>query len=179
MFRKHVIPGRAFPVHIDPDAIKRKLPEWQLYVKNNHVTAGSLTHLESALMVEIAQEAGLRAGVNLWVDGSLANTAWTLKDISRIRNLHPEYHIGVFHVSASERLITKRCEKRAQSTGRVVPVEKIRESITGSAETIKQLIPPLIDFAAIIRNNGPDPELMSVNGQGVHNDWTCIRRYFE
>ena len=178
MFKRKIIPHQNLFHHIDPDAMKRKLPEWNQYLRSNPMTAGSLTHSESATMVEIAQEASLRMGASLWVDGSLSNTEWTLAHMDRIRRDHPEYQIGVFHVTAQEQTIMERCAKRATTTGRVVPPEKIRQSIRGSAETISRLHPPRVDFAAVLCNNEADPVLLSVNGRCVENEWNCISEFF-
>lgn len=156
--------------HIDPDVFKRKLPEWKIYVKLNPSTAGSLTHMESSMLVEIAQEAALRRSMNVWVDGSLSNSEWTNSQLERIRNFFPNYRIGVVHVSASERTVMQRCERRAKSTGRVVPIEKIRHSLHSSLETVKSLSHPLVDLVVMVRNEGQQPELVSINHQPVERD---------
>jgi len=156
--------------HIDPDVFKRKLPEWKYYVKLNPATAGSMTHLESSMLVEIAQEVALRQNMNIWIDGSLSNHEWTISHLRRIRESFPNYRIAVVHVSADESTIMQRCERRAKSTGRVVPLEKIRHSLESSLRTVKMLAPPLVDVVVMVRNEGPKPELLSINHQAVQPD---------
>jgi hypothetical protein len=177
MMHHGVIPKGTFACHIDPDAIKRKLPEWSIYLQNNPQSAGSFTHSESALIAEIAKEAALGMGLSVWVDGSLSNTDWTIQDIQRIRRTHIGYRIAVFHVMAEEEIVLQRCRKRAISTGRMVPIEKTRVSIEGSAITVQRLGPPLVDFVAKIRNDGGDPVLLSINNCNV-SDWKKISEYF-
>lgn len=165
--------------HIDPDVFKRRLPEWKHYVRNNPTTAGSFTHLESSLLVEIAQEAALQRNMNIWVDGSLSNDEWTLFQLNRIRRIFPQYHIAVVHVSASERTVMQRCERRAKSTGRVVPADKIGQSLHASRRTIDRLSPPLVDVVVQIRNEASSPELVSINTMPVESDaWGVLRNFF-
>ena len=39
---------------IDPDAFKLRMPEWQIYQRQNVEVAGTMTHLESSYIAEIA-----------------------------------------------------------------------------------------------------------------------------
>jgi hypothetical protein len=163
--------------HIDPDVFRRKLPEWKYYVKLNQATAGSLTHLESSMIAEIAQEVALKHNMNIWVDGSLSDHDWFITQLTRIRNLFPHYRVAVVHVSASEECIMQRCELRAQSTGRVVPLEKIRYSLHSSIETVMRVAPPLVDVVAMIANEKDAPQLVSVNHEPVKSDgWEFLRK---
>lgn len=174
MMRMGIIPIPKLR-HIDPDVFKRKLPEWNYYVKLNATTAGSLTHLESSMLVEIAQEVALQRRMNVWIDGSLSNYDWTVSQLRRIRGNFPNYRIAVVHVSASETAIMERCERRAKATGRVVPVEKIRNSLHASVRTVQALSHPLVDFVAMVRNEGAQPELVSINHQPVEsNRWEYL-----
>ena len=45
--------GQGF-VMLDPDAIKFALPEMRAYIARNPNEAGTLTHLESSYLIEIA-----------------------------------------------------------------------------------------------------------------------------
>jgi hypothetical protein len=181
MIRTGAIPEKLLSVSIDPDLIRRQLPEWPIYVKNNPITAGSLTHLESTLIAEIAREVAMRSGLSVWVDGSLANTEWTIADITRIRSRFPDYSICVLHVTADENKIMERCCKRAGETGRFVPVERIKRSMEGSSETIRHLQAPLVDIVAVIRNDGTDPSVERIFYREGESEpsWSSIRSYFD
>ena len=47
---------------------KAALPEWEEYVRRDRLTAGTLAHRESGMLVELTMEAALRAGKHCWVD---------------------------------------------------------------------------------------------------------------
>lgn len=47
-------------VKIDPDHFKAAMPEWQGYIEHAPLQAGSLTHTESGLIQELAQEMSLQ-----------------------------------------------------------------------------------------------------------------------
>lgn len=63
--RKLVEKGR-FPllafVVVDPDEIRRKLPEYHLYVSTQPELAGEMTRKESGYIAEILTLAGLESG---------------------------------------------------------------------------------------------------------------------
>jgi hypothetical protein len=178
LIKKGVIPLRGLR-HVDPDVFKRSLPEWKGYVKLNPETAGSMTHLESSMMVEIAQELALQRNMNVWIDGSLSNSEWTYSQLGKIRDGYPMYRIALFHVSASEKKILERCEKRARATGRIVPIDKTKQSIPASLSTVQNLPANLVDLVAFIENNVDVPSLRYVNGNPVHpHDWSIVRNFF-
>merc|ERR1712176_1303424 len=58
-------------VHVDPDGFKLMMPEWSMYVASNSESAGTMCHMESTFMMEIAQEAAMQLRQNIWIDGSL------------------------------------------------------------------------------------------------------------
>ena len=45
-------------------------------VRLDHASAGSLTHRESGMMAELAQEQALSEGKNIIIDGSLRDWKW-------------------------------------------------------------------------------------------------------
>ena len=77
--KKLVEKGR-FPliafVRVDPDAIRRYLPEFDLYVQQSPEKAGELTNKEAGYIAEILTLAGLQSGKNVIVDGSLRRVQW-------------------------------------------------------------------------------------------------------
>ena len=64
----------AHIVHVDPDILRSRLPEWSQYTSLNPEIAGSLTHSESGYCVEIIQEAALRAHRYVYFVIPLENT---------------------------------------------------------------------------------------------------------
>ena len=168
-------------VAIDPDKIRRALPEWPLYVEAGGNQAGYLTHKESCLIAELSQEVALRNERNIWVDGSLRDTAWYLKTVIDIRKRFPDYRIAVLYVTAPREVILRRVETRGRVTGRFVAVEKVDASIEGSARTVKKL-QTLVDVSATIDNQYEHPclpELVSVETGGVSRNFSTWDRFSE
>jgi len=77
---KHGIFPLESIVQIDPDALKGKMPEWNQYIwvdkESGTKEAGSQCHKESGYLQELTTELALRAGGNIWVDGSLQDHDW-------------------------------------------------------------------------------------------------------
>jgi len=165
-------------VAIDPDRIKRCMPEWKDLVLNSNGLAGSLTHKESVSIAEIAQEVALRESRNVWVDGSLRDTAWNLSAVSGIRKRFPNYRIAVLYVTAPRQLILQRTQSRAEHTGRFVSSDKIDASIEGSLTTVRRL-GPIVDLTATIANavDDADPTLVSIESGGLTRDIATFRSF--
>ena len=109
--RKLVENGR-FPliafITVDPDQIRRHLPEFHMYVDHKPELAGELTHKEAGFIAEILTLAGLQAGKNVMVDGSLRNAEWYKLYFQRLRADFPILRIGIIHVTASREAILER-----------------------------------------------------------------------
>jgi hypothetical protein len=63
-------------VTVDPDEIRRRLPEFQSYIQHNPERAGELTRKEAGMIAEILTNSALEQGMNVLVDGSLKDAAW-------------------------------------------------------------------------------------------------------
>jgi len=169
-------------VHVDPDKFRTELPEWRGYLERDKKSAGSMTHRESGLCVEIAQEAAMRKGKNVWIDGSLRDAEWYTQVFADIRKAHPGYRIAIFHVFADWELVVSRAESRAKSTGRIVPEADLRQSYEQVPRSV-QVLCPYADFSAHISNDGSEPMLKTtcIGSACIANaigEWTQIRARF-
>lgn len=144
-------PLTAF-VRVDPDAIRRYLPEFSLYLKQAPERAGDLTNKEAGYVAEILTLAGLEAGKNVMVDGSLRQSEWYKRYFARLRDDFPNLRLAILHVTAQPETIFARAEKRAKQTGRVVPRKLLEQTIHDVPESVKKLA-PLVDYHAAISNN--------------------------
>ena len=111
--------------HLPAHSRRTRFPEWRCYVRRNRLSAGAYTHAESGYLVEIAQEAALRAGKHIWVDGSLRDAEWYQLTFRRILAAHPRYRIAILHVLADEATVFERVRRRALETGRGVPDHEV------------------------------------------------------
>ena len=153
---------------IDPDRIKRLMPEWKELVTNSNGMAGSLTHKESGYIAELAQEVALRESRNVWVDGSLRDTEWYTRIVQNIRQRFPKYRIAILYVTAPRQTILQRTNSRGDQTGRYIPAEKIDASMQGSMTTVRR-VACMVDVTATIANDfdNAEPVLVSVETGGI------------
>ena len=170
-------------VHVDPDIFKEALPEWNEYVARDRSTAGTLTHRESGMLVEIAMEAALAEGKSCWVDGSLKDGGWYRKVISSVKQRYPRYSIAILEVTADMPTILARVDVRAQATGRHVPREDVQASFERVPHSVAQLV-DLLSFLAVVDNSGATPVLTKMcnedvcwaNSRGL--DWHLVQEQF-
>jgi hypothetical protein len=114
---------------IDSVLFKAAFPEWPTHVATEPLAAGLHTRTESIDLVEIAQEAALRTGKHVWVDGSLRDAGWYSGVFARIRKLYPDYQLAILYVTANESQVAARVKRRAEATGRHVPDGELRDSL--------------------------------------------------
>ena len=95
-------------VQVDPDEIRRHLPEFHLYVDQSPELAGSLTRKEAGFIAEILTLAALQAGKNVMVDGSLRDAAWYQSYFARLRVEFPILRLSIIHVTAPREAVFQR-----------------------------------------------------------------------
>mmetsp|Transcript_34312 Transcript_34312/g.80249 ORF Transcript_34312/g.80249 Transcript_34312/m.80249 type:complete len:686 (-) Transcript_34312:71-2128(-) len=138
-------------VRIDPDYFKSVMPEWAGYIKHDSSHAGSMCHIESGFMQELAQEVALRGNQNVWIDGSLQDHSWFSKQFQSIRERFPRYRLAIIYVHCSDETALQRADKRAAETRRFVPHDLLLASARHCLESVKKLS-PLVDFVVRIKN---------------------------
>lgn len=107
LVEKGHFPLLAF-VTVDPDEIRRHLPEFHLYVEQSPELAGELTRKEAGYIAEILTLAGLQAGKNVLVDGSLRDSEWYKKYFARLRRDFKYLRIAIIHVTAPRDAVFQR-----------------------------------------------------------------------
>lgn len=99
-------------VSVDPDEIRRHLPEFHLYVEESPELAGELTRKEAGYIAEILTLAGLIAGKNVLVDGSLRDSDWYKQYFARLHRDFPNLRIAIIHVTAPREAVFQRAAVR-------------------------------------------------------------------
>ena len=161
LVEKGRFPLLAFVV-VDPDEIRRHLPEFHIYVQQNPEMAGELTRKESGFIAEILTLAGLQSGKNVLVDGSLRDAGWYTNYMARLRKDFPNNRQAIIHVTAPREAVFQRASARALVTGRIVPKEVLEEALDQVPRSVK-LLEPLVDYFCEINNapGAPDLELLT------------------
>ncbi|CAM9706398.1 unnamed protein product [Ectocarpus fasciculatus] len=140
-------------VQVDPDRLRRRLPEMEGYVRSDPGTAGSLTHKEAGLLAEVLQETALLQGRNILVDGSMRNGEWYAEHVGGLRRRYPRLRVAIIHVWAPEEEVMKRAVRRGLTTGRVIPPAVLRDTIRAVPRSVEMLA-PLADYCVRIDNVG-------------------------
>lgn len=181
MGERGILPLHDF-VHVDPDAFKTALPEWEGYWRRNPLSAGLNTQRESGYLAEIARETALRESKHVWVDGSLRDGAFHFRLLEDLRARYPTYRIALISVTAPEDVVMARVRSRAVVTGREVPVEQVRDSLARVPRSV-ELLAPWCDLFAEIENSNEEPFLVKYNcpmGRYLMADgWETLRQLFQ
>lgn len=150
-------------VSVDPDEIRRHLPEFHLYCNQSPELAGELTRKEAGFISEILALAGLQAGKNVLVDGSLRDSDWYQVYFKRLRDEFPNLRLAILHVTAPREAVFQRAASRAIKTGRVVPQETLIAAIEQVPRSVK-ILSPLVDYFAELDNDPATPEIELTTG---------------
>lgn len=103
-------------VDVDPDEIRRRLPEFETYLKSQPDRVDDLTKKEAGLICEILLLASLQAGRNVIYDGCLQDPKWHLGLVNRLKEEYSRLKFGLFHIRAPKKMIVKHAQV---STGKV------------------------------------------------------------
>jgi predicted kinase len=158
-------------VTVDPDDIRRHLPEFEFYARIEPERAGELTGKEAGLVAEILTLVALERGRNVLVDGSLRDASWYETHFQRLKRDYATLRIGILHITATPEAIYARASSRAQQTGRVIPratLEGSRIQVPKSVERLR----PLADFYARL-HNAEDAEITIEAPPGL--TWKAFR----
>ena len=189
-------PPRSSFVGVDPDEIRRKLPEFSLYRADQ---AGALTQKEAGMVAELLTDVALSSGRNVVIDGSLRDATWhegyfkslrsrfgTSASASNNNNNNKvseqdttdgkkntknnnNLRIGILYVTAPADEIYQRVEQRGASTGRSVPPEFLERSMREVPEAIERL-KPLADFFLHVHNSQNKNEMENNQDSGGGGD---------
>jgi predicted ABC-type ATPase len=170
----------ADSVHIDPDAIKAKLPEYQQMKARGDHRAASYVHEESSLLArEITTEAQKRH-YNLTLDGTGdSDYAKLAGKVSSARAAG--YQTTGKYVTTDTDEAIRRARARAGETGRMVPEPVMREihaSVSGAYRQAAQQ--NLFDHTELWDNNGSAPQMIASKlpgGQFTVHDQAAWQRF--
>jgi hypothetical protein len=111
---RHLAASDRFPlesfVTVDPDEIRRLLPEFELYLDHNPEEAGESTRKEAGFIAEMLTQIALKAGRNILVDGSLKDADWYQNHFNILRQDYNDVglRIGILHITAPREAVFER-----------------------------------------------------------------------
>lgn len=164
LVEKKRFPLRAFVI-VDPDEIRRLLPEYHMYIEHNAELAGSLTRKEAGFIAEILTLAALQAGKNVMQDGSLRDHEWYKIYFARLKEDFPSVRQAIIHVTAPKEAVIQRAQERAITTGRIVPRDVLEAAIEQVPRSVN-ILGPLVDYYAEILNAQGAPDVVLTKPTG-------------
>ena len=97
-------------ITVDPDEIRRLLPEFEKYLDFNPEMAGEHTRKEAGFLAEMLTQIALKNGRNVLVDGSLKDAEWYHDYFHLLKKDYEEFglKIGILHVTAPREAVFER-----------------------------------------------------------------------
>jgi predicted ABC-type ATPase len=120
-----VLPPDDESVHIDPDALKKDLPEFQKAAAAKDPRGAAFAHEESSHLSKVLTKDAARAGHHVVVDGT-GNSDYD-KLAAKVKVLRDAGHtIKAYYATNDVELAVKLAKERGDKTGRYVPEEYTR-----------------------------------------------------
>jgi hypothetical protein len=151
-------------VTVDPDEMRKALPEWDAYVKHNAEAAGDLTQKEAGGVAELLGYKALRQRCNIIFDGSLRDHKWYTEYFEMLRRQYPGIRIMILHVEADLDEVLTRAEARGKETGRMVPREMLLASHEQVPKSVQALAPHADVVCKVLNHSGKHPEIVREPG---------------
>jgi predicted ABC-type ATPase len=126
-------------LQIDPDEIKKLLPEYQEMLNRGEPLAAFLVHEESSLIAKTIKKVALENGYDLILDG-IANDTFEKREADYKELKSYDYTVRIDYVTLDTELSLKIAKIRAEETGREVPQEFVKERNIAISLLIPQLI---------------------------------------
>ncbi|MGE3404352.1 MAG: zeta toxin family protein [Vicinamibacterales bacterium] len=124
------LPSKTTAVHIDPDYIKSRLPEYQAMTRVGNTHAAALSHAESSFIAKRVLAEGGQRRIDLVIDGTGDGGIDTLT--AKVNAIRATGHrVIANYASNSVDLALKLAYNRGVKTGRFVPETLIRQIHAG------------------------------------------------
>jgi len=128
-------------ITVDDYDIRPRLPEYGAYVTKVPEKADRLTRREAGFIGEIISTEAMKAGKNVIFYCCPTDTEWYSKRFAEIRQEHPDYKIGIIHVTVPSELIAERAMADAATDSRLCTIsqDKLHRMVEEIPKTIQSL----------------------------------------
>lgn len=159
----------ARPVDIDPDEIKMEwIPEFKALHEKGDSRGAALVHQESSNIARELFERAVAMRANLILDRTMNNRERSTKEIEALKAAG--YEVRLAGVALDTATAMARSEKRAEHSGRYVPIDALREAHTNFSRQFEGYA-DLVDDARLFDNNDAEPRLIAHReGEGLAID---------
>lgn len=138
---KHGMDTKTF-VHVDPDEVKGKLPEYQAQVPKSggktFIGAAAQVHEESSFVAKQIRDRAIEGGHNVVIDGTGGNPKKFIEMMKHLESKGYDVQVHHPHLDADEGV--RRALARAERSGRHVPEPFIRQTYAAIAAAEKEII---------------------------------------
>lgn len=126
----------ADAVDVNPDIVRRMLPEYQRLIDDGDPDAAAKTHEEASFLAKAALAYAQRRRMHVVVDGVGGGRPGKFADrVSRLAD--DGYDTTVDYVTVSVAEAERRATKRAKRSGRAVPLDRLR---AGHGESSRRIV---------------------------------------
>jgi hypothetical protein len=149
-------------VRIDPDEIRRKIPEYEQYVKDDVYTAGALTQKEAVYITDLLQYYALFNGYNIIIDGSMQDYVWYENHINWIRTKFPNYTLIIIFINSEWETIIKRENERCNNIKRCINKDLLKINYD-KVQIAYDKLSKIVHHSFIINNEMHEPNIDFIN----------------
>ncbi len=141
-------------VHIDPDKIKKLIPEYNKIIETGDGRAASVVHEESSMLAKQVQAQAAERKMDIILDVTLGDAE---KGAAKLKELVDSgYEVQLIGVTVDVAEAARRAVLRAQGEGRYVPMPALVKAHKGFSEGWDEYV-KLSDRATLFDNNGDGP----------------------
>lgn len=159
--RKGLVPDRG-AVEIDPDGIKRALPEYQALLDQGDGRAASVVHEESSVMARAVLARALQRKTDVVLDRTFGDAAKGVAELTALRDAG--YEVRMYGVTVDPAIAVQRAVGRAVRSGRHVPIKALLTAHKGFAASFEKYA-KLVDSFDLFDNSGKVPRVIASKGE--------------
>jgi predicted ABC-type ATPase len=180
-------------VKVDPDAFKQQLPEYQPMVDAGERYAATGVHEESADLAKRVQEEARELGLNVMYDGAGdsqvaqrdqdGNITTPGKFAGKLTQADKDgYDVSSLYVNAPTNTAVVRAVRRAEETGRFMPVPKLRAQHATVSQNFPEIAAlPFVKQMKVYDTSGNEPQLIAhgAGGNLTHDDPELMKQFVD
>lgn len=140
----------ADAVSIDPDEIKREIPEYGAIVAAGDSRAAAVVHEESSDIAKRIQDRAIKGRYDIILDVTLGDEKKGMQKLQELKDAG--YEVRLYGVTIQPEIAVVRAMQRAQETGRYVPIDPLLHAHKGFSGAFERYA-DLADEARLYENS--------------------------
>ena len=133
------LPDNGNRILIDPDEVKKYLPEYQTATQRGRKDAASIVHAESGFVAEIIRNEAARRSFNFSFEGVGRDAAYYTRLAENLESHGYVVHVLLSHLDDLDEAL-RRNKVRGERTGRYIPETSILEAFDRVPHTFTSLV---------------------------------------